>query len=150
MRGEESGVRSEGSGVRSEEIDWSEDAQLLTQTYEHSNTNNYLLYTSDTYHLDLKADLVVLSSCSSGIGKMQKGEGMMAINRGFLYGGASNIIFTQFDIPDQSSSLLVKSLFANILEGASYTKALRKAKLELLRKEGSSVQDWAGYLLIGD
>ncbi|MEZ4884949.1 MAG: CHAT domain-containing tetratricopeptide repeat protein [Chitinophagales bacterium] len=113
------------------------------------DNKNYLLYTTDTYHLDLHADLVVLSSCSSGVGKLQKGEGMMAINRGFLYAGASNIIFTQFDIPDQSSSRLVKKLFEYILEGDAYTTALRKAKLHLLQEKSSSVQDWAGYLLIG-
>jgi len=117
------------------------------ETPQHEK--DYLLYTSDTYHLDLQADLVVLSSCSSGIGKIQKGEGMMAINRGFLYAGASNIIFTQFDIPDQSSSRLVKKLFEYILEGDGYSTALRKAKLFLLQEEANSVQDWAGYLLIG-
>ncbi len=128
-----------------------EDKHSNLQTPEHIDTtqNNYLLYTSDTYHLDLQADLVVLSSCSSGIGKLQKGEGMMAINRGFLYAGASNIIFTQFDIPDHSSSLLVKKLFEYILEGDSYSAALRKSKLFLLKEKASSVQDWAGYLLIG-
>lgn len=122
--------------------------QTLKDNSQPENTN-YLLYTSDTYHLDLQADLVVLSSCSSGIGKLQKGEGMMAVNRGFLYAGASNIIFTQFDIPDHSSSLLVKKLFEYILEGDDYSASLRKAKLYLLEKEASSVQDWAGYLLIG-
>ena len=126
--------------------------QLSIQTPEHINSQtpkHNLLYTSDTYHLDLQSDLVVLSSCSSGIGKLQKGEGLMAINRGFLYAGASNIIFTQFDIPDQSSSQLVKKLFEYILEGDGYSTALRKAKLHLIQEESSSVQDWGAYLLIG-
>ncbi len=136
------------SGIYLAKVDELEGVSEESRGGDYSK-NNYLLYTSDTYHLDLKADLVVLSSCSSGVGKMQKGEGMMAINRGFLYGGASNIIFTQFDIPDESSSLLVKKLFEYILEGETYTAALRKAKLALLEQEGSSVQDWAGYLLIG-
>ncbi|MEZ4885955.1 MAG: CHAT domain-containing tetratricopeptide repeat protein [Chitinophagales bacterium] len=121
------------------------------ETHKHANTSqkDYFLYASDAYHLQLNADLVVLSSCSSGIGKLQKGEGMMAINRGFLYAGASNIVFTQFDIPDRSSSLLVKKLFHYILEGNSYPTALQRAKLEMIQSKGSSPQDWAGFVLIG-
>ncbi|MFK7904105.1 MAG: CHAT domain-containing protein, partial [Chitinophagales bacterium] len=119
------------------------------QTDINPSQKDYLFYTSDAYHLRLNADLVVLSSCSSGIGKLEKGEGMMAMNRGFLYAGASNIVFTQFDIPDQSSSLLVKKLFQYILEGYSYPTALQLAKREMIQQKGSSPQDWAGFVLIG-
>jgi len=111
--------------------------------------NDYLLYTSETYHLRLQADLVILSSCSSGIGRLYSAEGMMALHRGFLYAGANNIIFTQFDIPDESSSALVKKLFAYILEGNQYAAALQKAKMDLLVEDAYTPQDWAGFLLIG-
>jgi len=39
-------------------------------------------------NLQLQADLVVLSSCESEVGELKVGEGMMALNRGFLYTGA--------------------------------------------------------------
>ncbi|MGB0930429.1 MAG: tetratricopeptide repeat protein [Chitinophagales bacterium] len=112
--------------------------------------NDFLLYTSETYHLHLQADLVVLSSCSSGVGELYSAEGMMALQRGFLYAGANNIIFTQFDIPDESSSTLVKKLFEYVLEGDNYAAALRKAKMDLLVLEDYTPQDWAGFLLIGE
>ena len=97
----------------------------------------------------MNTDLVVLSSCSSGIGALQKGEGMMAINRAFLYAGVRNIIFTQFDIPDKSSSELVVSLFEAVLKEEDYVAALRKAKLQLMKNSIKSPKDWAGYALIG-
>ncbi|MFK7906804.1 MAG: CHAT domain-containing protein, partial [Chitinophagales bacterium] len=122
----------------------------LASKGEVSDTyNSYLLHTSEAYHLQLDAYLVVLSSCSSGVGKLVTGEGMMAINRGFLYAGASNIIFTQFDIPDASSGELVKRLFSCILEGETYASALRKAKLEVIQQSLKTPEDWAGYALIG-
>ncbi|MFK7904707.1 MAG: tetratricopeptide repeat protein [Chitinophagales bacterium] len=122
----------------------------LASKGEVSDTyNSYLLHTSEAYHLQLDADLVVLSSCSSGVGKLIAGEGMMAINRGFLYAGASNIIFTHFDIPDESSGELVKALFGHILEGEDYASALRKAKLKLISRNLKTPEDWAGYALIG-
>ena len=110
---------------------------------------NYLLTLSEIYQLKLQADLVVLSSCSSGVGKLQKGEGMMALNRGFLYAGASNIIFTQFDIPDHTSSELVQNLFRYILNGESYPRALQKAKCDGIAAVDSSPKDWAGFAYIG-
>ncbi|MGB0929570.1 MAG: CHAT domain-containing protein [Chitinophagales bacterium] len=132
------------------------DTFKVSDTYNPTQSNNYLLHTSEAYHLQLDAELVVLSSCSSGVGKLVTGEGMMAINRGFLYAGASNIIFTHFDIPDESSGELVKALFEQILketpqkEGKeSYARALRKAKLDLIEQKMKTPEDWAGYALIG-
>lgn len=119
---------------------------FLSQEEENKNS---ILYTSEVYNLKLNADLVVLSSCSSGIGKEVVGEGMVSLNRGFLFAGASNIIFTQFDIPDHSSSILVELLFKYILEGSSYAEALRKAKLNLIKDEKYSPQDWTGFALLG-
>ncbi len=119
------------------------------KTNQSEEPQHALLTTTEAYHLQLEADLVVLSSCSSGIGTLQKGEGMMALHRGFLYAGASNIIFTQFNIPDEMSSILVKKLFSSILEGDTYATAMRKAKLHILQQKGVSPQDWAAFALIG-
>ncbi len=124
-------------------------AKVQSEDSDSIAENDYLLYTSETYHLRLQADLVILSSCSSGIGRLYSAEGMMALHRGFLYAGANNIIFTQFDIPDESSSALVKKLFAYILEGNDYPAALQKAKMDLLVENVYTPQDWAGFLLIG-
>lgn len=122
---------------------------LSTRKGENNPLDNYQLYTSDVYQLDLQADLVVLSSCSSGVGKIYQGEGVMAISRGFLHAGANNIIFTQFDIPDSSSSELVKHLFSYILAGETYSTALQKAKLKLIQQDKYWVGDWAAYILVG-
>ena len=75
-----------------------------------------VLSMGEMYQLQLQADLVVLSSCESGIGKLAKGEGMMAINRGFLYAGAKNVIYTLFKVLDKPSSELCEALFEEILE----------------------------------
>ncbi len=97
----------------------------------------------------MNADLVVLSSCESGIGELHKGEGMMAVNRGFLESGAKNVISTLFKVNDRASSELTQLLFKHILEGDSFTIALQKAKLELLKREGMSPKMWSGFVLFG-
>ncbi|MGB1243094.1 MAG: CHAT domain-containing protein, partial [Chitinophagales bacterium] len=108
-----------------------------------------ILSMEETYHLNLQADLVVLSSCESGIGTLAKGEGMMAVNRGFLYAGAKNVVSTLFKVYDKPSGLLTQYLFEGILERKDYTAALREAKLRLLKMEKVDVKSWCGFVLIG-
>ena len=50
---------------------------------EEPNENIFTI--ADAYDLTINADLVILSCCETGIGEMREGEGMMAMNRGFLF-----------------------------------------------------------------
>ncbi|MEZ4885329.1 MAG: CHAT domain-containing tetratricopeptide repeat protein [Chitinophagales bacterium] len=113
------------------------------------SVSDRILSMEEIYHLDLQADLVVLSSCDSGIGKLVKGEGMIAVNRGFLYSGANHIISTLFKVYDKPSSILTQYLFEEILKGANYTLAIRMAKLRLLEMKEVDVKSWCGFVLIG-
>ncbi len=109
-----------------------------------------ILYLSDTYGLKLSADLVVLSSCKSGIGRLAEGEGMLAMNRGFLHAGAKNVVYTLFKVYDQASSELTQHFFEQILtHSQGYAKALQAAKRQLIAKEGYTPKHWAGFVLIG-
>ncbi|MGB1242769.1 MAG: CHAT domain-containing protein, partial [Chitinophagales bacterium] len=123
---------------------------IIFSPNESEQSEEAVLYVNDAYHLDLKqADLVVLSACESGIGKLAKGEGMMAVNRGFLYSGAKNVIFTLFKVYDEQSSQLTQGLFRYILEGKKYAQALRLAKLDLIRQSDADPKAWAGFVMIG-
>ena len=80
----------------------------------------------------------------------------MAVNRGFLYAGAKNVVSTLFKVYDKPSSLLTQYLFEGILEspprelgGKAYAAALRLAKLRLLQLEEVDVKSWCGFVLIG-
>ncbi len=120
----------------------------------HSNTPGEealegVFYLQDAYLLDLKADLVVLSCCETGIGQLAKGEGMLAMNRGFWAAGAKNVIYTLFKVYDEASCILTQKLFEHILAGKSYPVALRLAKLEMLQGETAMPKFWAGYVVIG-
>jgi CHAT domain-containing protein len=41
----------------------------------------------EVYNLQLPAEMVVLSACSTGLGKDVRGEGLMGLTRGFIYSG---------------------------------------------------------------
>lgn len=114
-----------------------------------SSKSNGLLCISDVYSLQLTADLVVLSCCETGIGKLAKGEGMIALNRGFLYAGAKQVVYTLFKIPDAASANLMRIFYEQILKGVSHAAALRLAKIALIQAEEARPVKWAGFLLLG-
>ncbi len=94
---------------------------------------------------------MVLDSCSSGIGQLQKAEGMIALPRSLLYAGATNMAYTLFDINDNQAGESLISLFLakSIAGGLPYAKALRQAKLAVLAQPDASLSDWASFILLG-
>ncbi|MFK7905436.1 MAG: DUF2225 domain-containing protein [Chitinophagales bacterium] len=142
-RGERGEFHNEEYGERGGVKNLASDFSLLT-----SQTDS-VLSMEETHHLDLQADLVVLSSCESGVGTLHKGEGMMAVNRGFLAAGANNVVSTLFKVYDKPSSLLTQYLFEAILEGEEYATALRLAKLKLMQQPNIDPKSWSGFVLIG-
>ncbi len=108
------------------------------------------LFTAEAYNLNLDAELVVLSSCESGIGQLINGEGMMSVSRGFLYAGARNVIYSLWPVTDRYTSRLMSDCYRYILEGNSCSAALRQAKLNMIdHAETAFPQKWAGLVLLG-
>lgn len=125
--------------------------EVLLDAQERSSQRNHgaVFFISDAYNIGINADLVLLSCCETGKGEMAKGEGVLAIHRGFLYAGANNVIHTLFKIRDDSSSELMQAFFKGVLrEQLPYVEALRRAKQGLIGA-GDSPKHWAGYVLVG-
>lgn len=123
---------------------------IFAQPNDSIYSNDGILYSAETYNLDLSADLVVLSSCESGLGKLFKGEGMIGLTRGFLYSGADNIIFSLWKISDKHTSELMVEFYKQMISGKSYCESLRAAKLKLIENNITArPRSWAGFLLIG-
>jgi CHAT domain-containing protein len=124
---------------------------IFAQSQNPSEREDGILYSGETYNLNLNAELIVLSSCESGIGKLVKGEGMLALNRGFLYSGVQNTIFSLWKVEDKSTSRLMIELYRNILEGKSFSTALRRAKLQLIQDPFTAFpRYWSGFILVGE
>jgi len=110
-----------------------------------------ILYAGETYNLNIpNADLVVLSSCKSGLGKLIKGEGLLSLSRGFLYSGTPNIVFSLWNVKDEQTKDLMIEFYKQILKGKDYAKALRQAKLKLINNsKTASPKYWAAWILLG-
>ncbi|NME68956.1 CHAT domain-containing protein [Flammeovirga aprica] len=109
-----------------------------------------LLYASDIYNLNLDVNLVTLSACETGMGKLTKGEGLIGLSRALKYAGAKNAVVSLWNINDYSTALLMKHFYSGITAGETISASLQKAKIKLIQ-DGLyfSPYYWAPFTLIG-
>ena len=98
----------------------------------------------------LNADLVVLSACQSGRGKLEKGEGVSGLARAFFHAGAQSVLATLWSINDKATSRFMGGFYDSLSLGKSKDEALQLAKIRLLRSEYSHPFYWAAFVLNGD
>ena len=117
-----------------------------------SGKNERSVNTYEIYNLKLKSDMVVLSGCNTGSGKLQKGEGVMSLARAFLFAGCPSIIMTLWNVEDVSSSNMMIEFYRNIKNGYSKDEALRRAKISYISQADPMKAHpyfWLGYVSIG-
>ena len=120
-----------------------------TENTEKNITNDGFIYMDELYMLESNADLVVLSACKTGTGKIAKGEGILALPRAFIFVGIPNIVASLWKIHDEKTKNLMLDFYTHILDGKSYSEALRLAKLKQI-ENGELPIDWSGIILIGE
>lgn len=106
----------------------------------------------EIYNLDLDADLVVLSACSTALGKEVHGEGLIGLTRGFMYAGASRVVSSVWNVNDRASAQLMSRFYTAMLsKGMTPAAALRDAQLSMLRQpRWSEPYYWAAFALQGE
>jgi CHAT domain-containing protein len=87
-----------------------------------------ILRASEIFNLDLNADLVTLSACQTGLGKVVRGEGMIGLTRAILYAGASRVLVSLWEVNDLTTPALMKSFYARLRAGQSVADALRRPR----------------------
>lgn len=99
----------------------------------------------------LNADLVVLSSCDTGLGRLTAGEGVMGLPYAFLGAGARRLLLTLWAVSDETAAEFMPRFYKRLRAGKTPAEALRETKLESLRSKGpgSSPRHWAPYVLYG-
>lgn len=116
--------------------------------------NDGSLYSGEIYNLKINADLVTLSACETGLGKLAKGEGIVGLSRSLMYAGARNLIVSLWQVADASTAQLMIDFYKQHLHHSDnnlFNDDLRKAKLSLLHSDNySSPYYWAPFILVGD
>jgi CHAT domain-containing protein/tetratricopeptide (TPR) repeat protein len=123
---------------------------LLSMVDEKGREQNGYIGLSEIYNLKLPADLVVLSACETGTGKQIKGEGIIALTRGFMYAGAERLVASLWRVNDQATAELMTYFYEEMLvRKLRPAAALREAqrRLSLQRK---NPHYWAGFVIQGE
>jgi CHAT domain-containing protein len=126
-------------------------ALVFSPQVDDSLSDDGLLYAGEAYNLQLDAELLVLSSCESGVGKMARGEGILAFTRGFQYAGARNIVYSLWKVLDRQTNELMQEFYGGVLNGKRVSQALREAKLRMINDRATAFPLlWAGFVLLGE
>ncbi len=115
-----------------------------------SETEDGVLYTSEIYNLRLDSELVTLSACKTGFGKLVEGEGMMSLSRAFQYAGAQNLLVSLWNVNDRSTAQLMIDFYKHHQTNTPRASSLQKAKQAMIEKmKFAHPKYWAPFILIG-
>ena len=111
--------------------------------------DDYLLKMSDISQVRVRAKLVVLSCCHSGLGQI-KSEGVVGIARAFLGSGARSVLVALWALEDRATEQLVSRFYENLVLGESASESLHEAIKWMRDNDFTEVSEWAPFMLIGD
>lgn len=112
------------------------------------NNSDGRLTAGEIFGLNLKSDMVVLSACETGLGKITNGDELIGLSRAFIYAGTPSILTTLWKVNDRASYELIRGYYAH-LKTMKKSAALRQAQLQTM-KEFPHPFYWAPYTLMGE
>ncbi|WP_109833218.1 CHAT domain-containing protein [Reichenbachiella versicolor] len=125
-----------------------------------TNEEDGILFSGEIYNIDLNAELVTLSACETGLGRIETGQGIIGLTRALIYAGAKNLTVSLWKVSDASTKDLMINYYKNFLpfhvpkefdQSLSYSYALRKAKLKMIDQGGQFAHPyyWSPFVLMG-
>lgn len=106
-----------------------------------------LLTAHEIQQMTIPAELVVLSCCRTGQGRITS-DGVLGLSRAFLTAGASAVVVTLWSIVDEHTSRLMRVFYDVYSKSRSAGFALQQAMNHLIQ-EGSEPGYWGAFLVIG-
>jgi CHAT domain-containing protein len=106
-----------------------------------------VLTVADLYTLRFDADLVTLSACETGLGKVASGDDVIGLTRGFLYAGARSIVASLWEVDDAATEQLMLAFYGN-LQTHDKRESLRLAQIDT-RTRYPQPLFWAAFQIVG-
>ncbi len=106
-----------------------------------------LLQSNEILALPLRAELVVLSACNTGRGRIT-GDGVVGLSRAFVAAGAAGLVVTLWKIPDDATEFLMVEFYQHLANGLDKAEALRQAMLST-RAQFPHPRNWSAFVLTG-
>jgi CHAT domain-containing protein len=113
-----------------------------------SGEDDGLLTAEEILNLKLNAELVVLSACDTGRGRIT-GDGVIGLSRSFISAGVPSVIVSLWSVPDAPTASLMTEFYKNLQLNPDKAIALRQAMLTTM-KQHPNPKNWAAFTLIGE
>jgi CHAT domain-containing protein/predicted negative regulator of RcsB-dependent stress response len=110
--------------------------------------NDGLLTSNEIFGLKLNAELVVLSACDTGRGRVT-GDGVIGLSRSLITAGVPSVIVSLWSVPDAPTASLMTEFYQNLQKNPNKAQALRQAMLTTMKQHPNPI-DWAAFTLIGE
>lgn len=123
---------------------------LVLSTVNLPSVTDGLLRAGEVMELQINADLVILLSDATGLGKAVAGEGMMSMGRAALYAGGSTVLVSLWPVVESSAVKLAQSFFKHMAAGHGKPQALKLAKEDLRNDGFDHPFFWAAFVLVGE
>ncbi len=98
--------------------------------------------------LDLQADLVILSACDTGRGRIT-GDGVIGLTRSFLLAGADTVIVSLWQVPDLPTAALMVAFYEQLMRSPNKAQALQQA-MQLTKQQFPDPRNWSAFVLVGE
>lgn len=104
--------------------------------------------------MGMPIEMIVLSACETGIGELEKGEGILSLSRWFTRLGCRSIISSLWKVNEQSTTQIMEVFYQMLAQNTSKDIALQQAQRKFLSSENLDHGDahpyfWAGFLQYG-
>jgi CHAT domain-containing protein len=109
--------------------------------------DGYLAVT-DIVHLDLDSELVVLSACASGGGRIYNGEGVRGLTTSFLVAGGRAVVCSLWPVDDDETAAFMEAFYRRVEAGRTPMAALRETRRDAF-ETGKLPSTWAAFVLVG-
>jgi CHAT domain-containing protein len=111
--------------------------------------NDGIVTAFEVMNIDLtNTQLVVLSACETGLGKIENGEGVFGLQRSFMQAGARNVLISLWKVDDEMTKDLMIRFYQYLTLGQSLSESLKLAQLD--QSKISNPTDWGGFILVGN
>ena len=102
----------------------------------------------ELYQLNLKASLITLSACKTGLSLVSEGDDVIGLVRGAAYAGAKSIVSTLWSVDDESTMHVMSNFYKN-LKTMPLDLALQEAQREAMERYHNPF-NWSPFILIGN
>ncbi len=106
-----------------------------------NDEDNGFLTAGEIYDMKLNAELVVLSACGTGQGKIT-GDGVIGLSRCLITAGVKSVIVSLWSVDDLSTTLLMMKFYQIFQQGVAVTIALNEAQRWLMSIGKSELTAW--------